>query len=50
MKLVEYRVVYAESLSVLVHEVNLFVAQGWLPIGGVASAPQGFYQAIGRYQ
>jgi len=34
----EYKVVEANSLEVLIRSVNLLIAQGWTPQGGICEA------------
>jgi hypothetical protein len=43
-----YRVVEASDIRFLVQQVEMFIAQGWKPQGGLCVDENGFYQAMVR--
>jgi hypothetical protein len=44
----DYLVVWGDTLSAFVEEVNNYLAEGWTPIGGISSGDVAFYQALIR--
>ncbi len=46
MKVVEYKLLWGATVQQLVDRVNEYIQTGWIPSGGVAVAPEAFYQAI----
>lgn len=51
MKIVEYQVVFAEAFSDFLSQMNIFIKDGWQPVGGYTEDKNGHpNQAMARYE